>query len=250
MSKENIIAGLVFGITGAILLAFSPDTLSLIFVGIMCCLLIVGYIYGVLFVSKYAKAFYIGKRSVEHAKKVQTDNIFLAVEQEDDFFHHEFLNKVLEEYKETVNKAELKEFNIKPDIETLINEDVIAAKTWKNILDQFPGTFTGIGLLGTFIGLILGISNIGFSSVTATITSIELLISGIKVAFYTSIAGVIISIIYNIFAKLSWNIMLRELFSFIYEFHKSVIPSEDSQIKMIQSDFYCKMLTDISKKDN
>ena len=128
------------------------------------------------------------------------------------------------------------------DIEDTYNEDTISLKIWRGAVNQIPETLTGIGILGTFIGLIIGVGSIGFSSVTAAITSLQTMINGIEIAFYTSIVGIILSICFNLTYKFYWNILLRDLGLFIDDFHKNVIPSEETQMKELQVKYYSTML--------
>ena len=64
--------------------------------------------------------------------------------------------------------------------------------------------------------------------------SIELLLRGIGTAFYTSIVGVILSILFNIAYRLVWNIMLREMNLFVEQFHTYIQPSAEEQIRAKQ----------------
>ena len=119
-------------------------------------------------------------------------------------------------------------------IDEAINEEELSLRCWQGVLVQIPGTLTGLGLLGTFIGLITGINSIQVSSVDAALTSIQTLFSGIQVAFYTSISGVILSIVFNIMLKIIWNIMLRDLGMFTAMFQRNVIPSVEEQARYSQ----------------
>lgn len=65
------------------------------------------------------------------------------------------------------------------------------------ILKAMPGTYTGLGILGTFIGFSAGLSNFNTSSTESMQESIKSLLSGINTAFNTSIVGVVLSIVFN-----------------------------------------------------
>jgi hypothetical protein len=69
--------------------------------------------------------------------------------------------------------------------QTLVQKQ-INVEFWKSI----PGMFVGLGILGTFVGLTLGISDFNFSSSDKILVSIETLIGGIKTAFLTSLQGI------------------------------------------------------------
>lgn len=96
---------------------------------------------------------------------------------------------------------------------------------------RIPGTLTGLGILGTFVGLLLGLRNISFVTVEAALGSVQSILAGIDTAFYTSIAGVILSILFNIINNVLRNIMNRETGLFLEEFHKTVIPTTDEQAR-------------------
>lgn len=101
-------------------------------------------------------------------------------------------------YKGLVADRKKNPFGVLPDIEDTYNEDAISLKIWRGAVNQIPETLTGIGILGTFVGLIIGVGSIGFSSVTAAVSSLKMVIDGIEIAFYTSIAGIILSICFNL----------------------------------------------------
>lgn len=67
---------------------------------------------------------------------------------------------------------------------------------WQN----FGGIFTGIGILGTFFGLMLGLEGVDLSSSDVTVLreGIGNLLNGISVAFGTSLIGIIFALGYGI----------------------------------------------------
>ena len=65
------------------------------------------------------------------------------------------------------------------------------------VYDSIPSVFTTLGVLGTFIGIFLGLMNFNVEKITE---SIPTLLGGLKTAFLTSIIGIILSLI---FGKLS-----------------------------------------------
>ena len=144
-----------------------------------------------------------------------------------------FLYFANEEYKlfklkETVRKlrnndnilASLKETNIAPLVDTysktinidtnkgkksnipaseFINDSSVCKYNKLNLrmLDTAAGTLVGLGLLGTFLGLTLGIKGFDSSNTERINESIQGLLAGMGTAFYTSLAGMIASILFT-----------------------------------------------------
>ncbi|MBL3601400.1 MAG: MotA/TolQ/ExbB proton channel family protein [gamma proteobacterium endosymbiont of Lamellibrachia anaximandri] len=61
-----------------------------------------------------------------------------------------------------------------------------------------PNLLTSIGILGTFVGIVIGLLAFDPADID---NSISLLLDGLKTAFITSLAGMGLSIIYKIFAS-------------------------------------------------
>ncbi len=77
--------------------------------------------------------------------------------------------------------------------------------TESRLLAAVPGFLTGIGVLGTFIGLQLGLSELNISpdvSVDEMKLGLSHVISGAKIAFMSSVWGVGLSLFFNIIEKL------------------------------------------------
>ena len=72
---------------------------------------------------------------------------------------------------------------------------------WKAV----PNILIGVGILGTFVGLTYGISSFETADVNKVRTSIEELLSGMSTAFVSSIAGMLLSILFNILEKVRFG---------------------------------------------
>lgn len=82
------------------------------------------------------------------------------------------------------------------------------------MLDTAAGTLVGLGLLGTFLGLTVGVMGFDSSNTAGIQNSIQGLLSGMGTAFSTSLLGMVLSMIYTLCDK-SWrNKMQKLLFSF------------------------------------
>lgn len=150
---------------------------------------------------------------------------------DDTCFNNSVLNEYLNEYIKEKQAADVNG-TVRPDVANFINENVISGIIHREITDQISNAMTGLGILGTFIGLTMGLET--FNSQDAINSTPELL-NGIKVAFYTSIFGVVGSIIYNHYYHNDLeecNLLLEEFYSAVYE---NVCPDTET-------DYYNKML--------
>ena len=87
------------------------------------------------------------------------------------------------------------------DVTEYINEDTIIYATGGTRLAELtPGILVSLDILGTFLGLVMGLSGLTLSaSDTSTLLAgMEKLIAGMSTAFLTSIAGVVASIAFNL----------------------------------------------------
>ena len=87
------------------------------------------------------------------------------------------------------------------DVTEYINEDtIIYAAGGTRLAELTPGILVSLGILGTFLGLVMGLSGLTLSATDTTtlLSGMEKLISGMSTAFLTSIAGVVASIAFNL----------------------------------------------------
>ena len=87
------------------------------------------------------------------------------------------------------------------DIEDYINEDLIDRIGRNFYNSNIPGTLTGLGILGTFLGLSMGLATFNGRDVLAISDSMGPLLEGMKVAFHTSIYGIFLSIVFSFIYK-------------------------------------------------
>ena len=69
------------------------------------------------------------------------------------------------------------------------------------MLDTASGTLVGLGLLGTFLGLTLGIQGFDSSNTDKINESIQGLLNGMGTAFLTSLLGMFLSIVFTFIDK-------------------------------------------------
>ena len=207
----------------------SPDVLSLGVVAVMALIVICGFIFGITPNIIFTGGFKQGVRSLDDLKKVNSSNPWIQLSENKHMFSQNTLDTMFNEYVEKAMQQREKGVIIS-DIEKVFNEEAISLRIWRGVVLQISGTLTALGLLGTFLGLVTGISGITFSNLEDTVNGIESLLRGITTAFYTSIVGVILSITFNAVYRIIWNMTLRSMNIFIERFHMDVQPQTDELI--------------------
>ena len=111
------------------------------------------------------------------------------------------------------------------DTQEYINEDTVVDKPGHaRLAELIPSLLTSLGILGTFIGLMEGLTSVDFSDAEGTIQSIPLLLSGMRFAFATSVAGISCSLLFNMFYRISVGRAYRALDNFEEAFYELAMP--------------------------
>ncbi len=247
MNKRSVTIAIVFVLVGAVLMFYSPDWLTLIMIGIMLSLLLCTFIYCILRVEKFTDGFLSARKQIERSREIESDSQTNYILQQEALFYEHTLDTLFADFKQEYKKQKESD-GYAVSIEDMIDEDTLALFTNQEPASQISGMLTGIGLLGTFTGLITGISNIGFSSVTTAVSSLQLLLSGIRTAFYSSIAGVILSLILTIILRVEWTRMLTGLHLFYRDFHAQIIPSSEFQMRKQEAAYRKQVLMMLRKR--
>ncbi|MCD8406401.1 MotA/TolQ/ExbB proton channel family protein [Tenacibaculum dicentrarchi] len=85
------------------------------------------------------------------------------------------------------------------------------------LLNNVASSLVGLGVLGTFIGLSLGVSSIQLTNTATIKASIDTLLKGMGTAFATSI----------------WGMLLSIIFTFIYKYNQSKISKKINELCLI-----------------
>ena len=112
----------------------------------------------------------------------------------------------------------------KCDIGDYINTGLVDSVMHRNILNQVAGVMTGLGILGTFIGLSLGLQHFSTGTTAEVTNSIAPLMDGIKVAFHTSIYGMVFSLVFNFTYKCKLEEAEDAVEEFLDVYKKYVLP--------------------------
>ena len=95
-----------------------------------------------------------------------------------------------------------------------------------NLLESMPGILVGLGVLGTFIGLSISLIQVfpylQEGQKQDLTQAIEILIEGAGVAFFTSVAGLLFSLIFNVISDKRMSILQIKLSEFNSTLEKSL----------------------------
>ena len=135
-----------------------------------------------------------------------------------DCFKTDYAKDSFEKYLDELDKLEIEsaEEYSNCDISDFLNYESASVYIKKNTADNIASAMTGVGILGTFVGLTIGLQKFNASDSEAMAESIVPLIDGIKTAFYTSIYGVVMSLGLNYMFKKELN-ELDTCFSDFYD---------------------------------
>lgn len=116
------------------------------------------------------------------------------------------------------------------NVEDYIAESEILESCNYHVCAQVPGILTALGILGTFLGLVLGLRSFDFSNADQMTSSVEALVSGLNVAFYTSIYGVTLSVFYNMVFRKTTTELSQQLNQFYDAFRSVMVPLSQKEM--------------------
>lgn len=155
---------------------------------------------------------------------------------DENLFENEILRRRYAEYRSEIDRLEMLSGDVyRCDIEDYINQELIDDTISRNVLNLMSGTMTGLGILGTFIGLTLGLQQFNTGTADEITKSIGPLIQGIKVAFHTSIYGMVFSLVFSFIYKNKMDEATEAMDRFLDAYEHYVVPDtkNESQRQML-----------------
>ncbi len=121
------------------------------------------------------------------------------------------------------------------DTQDYINEDTVIYKPGHaQLAELIPGLLTSLGILGTFLGLMEGLTNFDLTDASNTINSIPTLLGGMKFAFATSVTGIACSLVFNMMNRIAVGHAFKALDAFDEAFYELAMPRPlDAEVQMI-----------------
>lgn len=206
---------------------------NFVFLGVMVLLCLIGMIAGFGKMARFENAFDQAADEIDKAfggvDAVSGEGGMLP----EDLFGNEELDSRYAEFRLFVKKSQ----SGLADIEDYINEDVMDGLINKKMLELIPDILTSLGILGTFIGLVVGLKNFEPSNYEAMTLSVSALVDGIKVAFLTSIYGLSLSLVFGYGLKSAYSSMILKMNDFMDRFHNVVIPAAEAEARNIMVNY-------------
>ncbi len=133
------------------------------------------------------------------------------------------------------NAEQLDRRGLPTNVEDYINDDTVTHGPGNaGLAELIPSLLTSLGILGTFMGLSRGLSSLNFADSTQLIQGIPDLLSGMRFAFGTSVAGISCSLIFNMLNRISQGSSYRAIDDFVTSFTQLAMSRPlDNDVQMI-----------------
>lgn len=157
-------------------------------------------------------------------------SLWSAYQDKKDLFDMDELKMAYNKYRGRMRSMRTKRgFHGNCDIEEYINEELLH-KTGMNFFNSaMPGLLTGLGILGTFLGLSIGLGSFNGNDIYAISDNVGTLLGGMKVAFHTSVYGILFSLIFTICYKSIMADAYEKLDVFLAAYRQCVAPVSSNE---------------------
>lgn len=133
------------------------------------------------------------------------------------------------------NAEQLDRRGLPCNVEDYINDDTVTHGPGNATLAELiPSLLTSLGILGTFIGLMQGLTGLDMSDAASLMNGIPVLLDGMRFAFGTSVAGITCSLIFNMLNRILQGSSYRAIDDFVESFTQLAMQRPlDNDVQMI-----------------
>lgn len=158
---------------------------------------------------------------------------FFNADEHSVLFENEFLDSCHQQYCRMIRSNP----KTSCDIKGFLNEEVIENHAHRGLLEMIPDLLTSLGILGTFVGLVMGLREFDPSGYVQMAGSVTPLINGIKVAFITSIYGISLSLAFSFNLRSEFGYLSATVEEFLEAYYLYVRPpyEVDSLSKLLET---------------
>lgn len=158
-------------------------------------------------------------------KEANGKNLWENYQDHKDIFESSELQSAFNRYCLRIKSLTGKRGNVKPcDLEEFINEDLLDKVGMTYFNSGVSGALTGLGILGTFLGLSMGLGSFKGDDIYTISDNVGPLLSGMKVAFHTSVYGILFSLIFNVVYRSIMSDAYEKLENFLFVFRQTAQP--------------------------
>lgn len=166
-----------------------------------------------------------GLRLQEKYRKADGKNLWAECKDNTGFFEEKNLQDAFNKYRLRVKGTRTRRgAGASCDLEEYINEDFLDRVSMNFFNSGIPGTLTGMGILGTFLGLSMGLGAFSGDDIFTVSDNVGSLLSGMKVAFHTSVYGIFFSLVFNIIYRSLMSDAYQTLDEFLNVFRQTAQP--------------------------
>lgn len=110
------------------------------------------------------------------------------------------------------------------ELDEYINENLLDRVGMNFFNSGISGTMTGLGILGTFLGLSMGLGSFNGDDIYTISDNVGPLLTGMKVAFHTSVYGILFSLVFNFVYRSIMSDAYEKLEYFLNVFRQTTQP--------------------------
>ncbi len=141
-------------------------------------------------------------------------------------FEDEVLDEAFYRYQKKMNSFQTRHGLMgRCEIEDYLNEDMLNQVGMNYYNSAISGTMTGLGILGTFIGLSIGLGSFNGNDIYTISDNVGPLLDGMKVAFHTSVYGILFSLVFQFAYRSLMADAYDKLQEFLAAFRECVEPT-------------------------
>ncbi|MBR4080426.1 MAG: MotA/TolQ/ExbB proton channel family protein [Clostridia bacterium] len=117
------------------------------------------------------------------------------------------------------NAEQLDRRGLPCNVEDYINDDTVTHGPGNaQLAELIPNLLTSLGILGTFMGLMQGLTGLDMTDASSLMNGIPVLLDGMKFAFGTSVAGISCSLVFNMLNRIAQGSSYRAIDDFVESF--------------------------------
>ncbi len=159
-------------------------------------------------------------------KEAEGKNLWPSYQDNKDVFENEELRTAFHKYQMRLRSMRTKRGYVGTcDLEEYINEELLDRVGMNYFNSGVSGALTGLGILGTFLGLSMGLGSFDGNDIFTISDNVGPLLSGMKVAFHTSVYGIFFSLVFNVMYRSIMADAYGKLDSFLSVFRQAAMPA-------------------------